>query len=87
MVLEASRRIGLSALILGLTFLVVLFSTWCGSINPDLPNFPLIKQSLVTMLFFGVIIGPVGATVGIVLGIISLFIPSTYKKKEETTES
>lgn len=87
MFLEASKRLGLSALLLGLTFLVVLFSAWCATVHPSIPSFPLIEKSLLTMLFFGVIIGPVGATVGIVIATFALFVPLGYKKKDKPSES
>ncbi len=83
MVLEASKRIGLSSLMLGLTFLFLLFSAWCGSINPYMPNFPLIKETFAMMLIFGVAIGQVGATVGIVLALIVLFVPTKCEPEEK----
>lgn len=83
MVLEATRRLGIFVLILCLTFLVTLFSAWCGAQSPSMPNFPLIEEALKIMLAFGIAIGQVGAVVGIVFAPVSLFIPVKHEKKEE----
>ena len=88
MVLGASKRIGLSALLLGLTLLVVLFSQWHGAVKLTVPNFTHLKQSLVAMMTVGVMLAAGTACMGITLGIISLFVPSTYKrKKKEASET